>query len=82
VSLPSIVWPNRVNRGVRSYFHKKFIKEGNLPQKLGKIFDRVFELRQTSDYRECEAPTHDDVVSLVDDARLFIDTIEENLSSR
>jgi hypothetical protein len=38
--------------GVLSYFNKRFIKEGVLPEELGRSINKAFELRQEGDYRE------------------------------
>jgi len=36
--------------GVRSAFHKEFIKKGLLDKDKGKLYDRLFEDRQEGDY--------------------------------
>jgi hypothetical protein len=36
--------------GVRSFFHKEFIKEGLIETKWGRFYDRLFEDRQEGDY--------------------------------
>ncbi len=36
--------------GVRSAFHKEFIKKGILNKNQGKLYDRLFEDRQEGDY--------------------------------
>ena len=36
--------------GVRTFFHKEFIKEGLIDTKWGKFYDRLFEDRQEGDY--------------------------------
>lgn len=36
--------------GVRSMFHKEFVKKCVIPPDLGKFYDEMFEFRQMGDY--------------------------------
>jgi uncharacterized protein (UPF0332 family) len=68
--------------GVLAYFNKRFIKEGALPDSLGRSINRAFELRQRADYREFAEHTREQVKPLISEARQFVRTIEEYLAAR
>ena len=65
--------------GVLSYFNKKFIKEGLLPEELGRSINKAFELRQEGDYREYIELSYEEVAPFIGKARIFLQGIEAYL---
>jgi uncharacterized protein (UPF0332 family) len=65
--------------GVLSYFNKKFIKEGLLPEELGRSINKAFELRQEGDYREYVELTYEQVKPFIEEARVFVQKVKDYL---
>lgn len=66
--------------GVLGYFNQRFIRTGEIEERLGRALNRAFELRQRSDYRELADATKEQVDPLVEEARGFVDTVAKLLS--
>lgn len=57
--------------GVMSYFNKTFIKDGIFQKDLGRWLNRVFEMRQESDYREFTELSYEEVEPYIEKAKKF-----------
>ena len=68
--------------GVISYFNKKFIKEGILPNELGHSINKAFELRQEGDYREYVELTYEQVEPFIEKAKVFVKVIKDYLEAK
>ncbi len=66
--------------GVLAYFNKRFIKDGVLPESLGRSINTAFELRQRGDYREYFELTYEKVEPYIGEARRFITAVRDHLS--
>ncbi|RNC69619.1 MAG: HEPN domain-containing protein [Desulfuromonadales bacterium] len=62
--------------GVISYFNKRFIKEGVLPERLGRSVNKAFELRQRGDYREYAELTRGQVEPFIGETEEFLTGIQ------
>jgi uncharacterized protein (UPF0332 family) len=67
--------------GVLSYFNKHFIKEGVFPESLGRSINKAFEVRQRGDYREYSEPRYEQTAPIIEEAELFIITVNRFLNS-
>lgn len=65
--------------GVLSYFNRHFIKDGLLPERLGRSINKAYELRQRGDYREYAELTHEQVEPFIEEARVFIKATKDYL---
>jgi len=65
--------------GVMSYFNRRFIRENVFPESMGRSFNKAFEMRQRSDYREYADASREEVEPLMDAADNFIKTIQKYL---
>ena len=65
--------------GVLAYFNKRFIKEGILPEELGRSVNRAFELRQRGDYRQYIELTYGQVEPFIEKASVFVQKVKEYL---
>lgn len=65
--------------GILSYFNRKFIKEGILPEELGRGINNAFELRVRGDYREYVELTYEQVTPFVERARIFVRAVSDYL---
>src|SRR3990172_12274374 len=62
--------------GVRSLFHQHFVKTGLVNMELGQNFDKLFDNRQKGDYADMVRFEKEKVQGWLDEARLFVETIE------
>lgn len=69
----------QTHRGVITLLGMHFIKTGKLPENLGKIYSRLFELRQTGDYDDLYDLTEADVNPLLKPAKDYIRAISDML---
>jgi hypothetical protein len=65
--------------GVLAYFNKNFVKQGIIPEALGRCLNKAFDLRQRGDYREYFELTKDQVEPLLDKAEEFVTAIRTYL---
>ncbi len=63
--------------GVRSLFHQHFVKTGLVSIELGQTFDKFFDNRQKGDYADMVRFEKEKVQGWLDEARLFVETIEK-----
>ncbi len=63
--------------GIRALFDQHWIKTGRLPRESGKLFRRLFEERQRSDYLDLAAYTPAEVAALMEQVPPFIDSIRQ-----
>jgi uncharacterized protein (UPF0332 family) len=62
--------------GVISLFHREFVKTGLISQDVAKFINIAFDLRNKSDYRDFVTPDESRVKELMEESKLFIETIE------
>jgi uncharacterized protein (UPF0332 family) len=62
-------------------FGLHFVKSKRIDPSFGKLYGRVFNLRQSGDYEDWETIEEDDLGPLLEPAKQFIDTIDNMLSS-
>ncbi|MFW6017003.1 MAG: HEPN domain-containing protein [bacterium] len=62
--------------GVRSFFHKEFIKKGLIEVKWGRFYDRLFEDRQEGDYTAFANFEEDYVKEQINSCEKFLKQIE------
>jgi len=65
--------------GVLSYFNKRFIKEGVIPEELGRSINKAFELRQEGDYREYAQLSYEEVEPFIEKAKIFLQKVKDYL---
>jgi len=65
------------HHGVKTLLGLHYIKENKLEKPLGKMYDLLFNLRQTGDYEDWVFVNEKDVVPLFEPAKQFIETIEK-----
>ncbi len=62
--------------GVKSIFNREFVKTGKVSIQSGKLFARMFDFRQKSDYEDLVTFEENKVREWLDDAKLFIEELE------
>ena len=65
----------QTHRGVISLLGFHFIKKGLISEESGKLYARLFEVRQTGDYDDLFYLTEDDVLPLIAAANKYIDEL-------
>ena len=58
--------------GVRAAFHKHVIKEKLLSEKYGKLYDELYEARQSGDYIEFSTFERKDVENWIEETKDFV----------
>lgn len=67
--------------GVISVFDKEFIHAGKLDVRFSKILHKIFEARQTIDYKELVEVTVEEASDHVKAARAFVDAVKIFIAS-
>lgn len=67
--------------GVRSAFHREFIKQGLMDTKWGKLYDQLFEDRGESDYVPLASFEREYVESQLERCAQFLDEIRGQIPS-
>lgn len=67
--------------GVRQAFGLHFVKSGLLKPECGKIFSRIYDKRQSSDYDDFIDFTEEEVMALLSQVRYLIQEIEKIIVS-
>jgi len=62
--------------GVRTCFHKNFVKTGLVNKEFGKFYDEVFEARQRGDYIELVRFEEKDIKFWLEKAKEFVSVIK------
>jgi len=63
--------------GVISTFSKKFVNTGRLPKTLGRALNKIYEMRQTSDYNFTDFITGDKAIEVLNIGKDFVKSILE-----
>lgn len=58
--------------GVRSLFHKEFVKPGAVAQEKGQLYDKLFDNRQKGDYTDLTRFDIEEVAPWYDEAKAFV----------
>lgn len=64
------------HHGVRSMFHKEFVKTGVFEIELGQFYDSMFDNRQKSDYVDMVQFKSEDIELFKNEAEIFVDKLE------
>ncbi|MDR2970339.1 MAG: HEPN domain-containing protein [Bacteroidales bacterium] len=67
--------------GVKTLLGFHYIKENKLEESLGKIYNRLFDMRQKGDYFDLMDIYENDILPLLEPAENFIKTIENLINS-
>ena len=70
---------SKTHQGLQIKFNELFIKTGLLPVELGKSLNETFEKRQFGDYDVDASISEQDAEKVVQNARLFLDSIRKVL---
>lgn len=65
--------------GVRSLLHQHFVKVGEVPVEMGRLYDQLFEARQEGDYVDFVAFQEEDVRPNMPAAEQFVALVEQLL---
>jgi len=65
------------HNGVKTEFHKKYIKTGIVTKQSGKTYSRLFNLRQEGDYLDFKRLNEEDVYPFIEDVNSFISEISK-----
>lgn len=61
--------------GVRSLLHRQFVRGGDVPVELGRLYDNLFESRQEGDYVDFVEFQESDVRPWIPQAREFVNHV-------
>ena len=68
--------------GTISTFSKKFISTSILPKSLGRTLNKVYEMRQSSDYNFTDFVTSDKAIEILNSGKDFVKKILEHIKSK
>lgn len=63
------------HNGVKSEFHKNFIKPGLISKESGRLYSRLFNLRQEGDYLDFKRLEKDEVDPFISEVKNFLSEI-------
>lgn len=63
--------------GIRALFHQNFVKPGIVTIELGQLYDKLFRNRQKGDYVDFVRFNIDEVKPWYEEAKKFVENIEE-----
>jgi uncharacterized protein (UPF0332 family) len=72
----------QTHNGVIHLLGLHFIREGIISKEAGKLYSKLYELRQTGDYDDLFNLTENDVLPLIPDVRGFIGELEELMNNK
>ena len=75
-ALITIGFSARTHSGNIAEFRRSFIKTGIFPKNFSDIIGFAFDVRNDSDYNEFYIISKDDVISQMNNAAVFLDTVE------
>lgn len=64
------------HKGVKSEFHRSFVKEGIVTKESGKTYNRLFNLRHEGDYADFKRLTEEDIFPFLNETKKFIAEVE------
>ena len=67
--------------GVRDLFNKHFIRDGVFPREMERFFNRLFALRQKSDYEDLFRLMEEEVKPLLVESRNFLYIIQDHVGN-
>ncbi len=65
--------------GVKALFNRHYVKPGTVTKENGRLYNRLFDLRQEGDYIDFVSLDSETVAPLVEETAVFIDTIRSLL---
>lgn len=65
--------------GVRALFNERFVKAGTVPVEQGRLFARMYDFRQKSDYGDFVQIQPERVADWFDQAVAFIDRLDQTI---
>jgi len=68
--------------GIKSEFHKFFIKKGIFEKSFGKLYSELFDKRQEGDYQDFNFFDKDEIEPLIKHAEEFITILERYIQTR
>lgn len=70
----------RTQSGVIHLIGQNFIAKGFLDNSYGRLFTRLFDLRQSGDYDDLYDATEEEILPLIDKTKSFIKAMEDLLT--
>ncbi|MBQ2968873.1 MAG: HEPN domain-containing protein [Bacteroidaceae bacterium] len=70
----------RTHSGVIHLIGQNFIAKGFLDKSYGRLFTRLFDLRQSGDYDDLYDATEEEILPLIDKTKSFIKAMEDLLT--
>ena len=67
--------------GIKMLFNRHYIKTGRISKEKGRLYNRLFDLRQEGDYLDFVALSKDEVAPLVEATAAFVESIRSLLEA-
>jgi len=72
----------RTHSGVFGLFEKHFVTTGIISNEQNKLYRKLFDLRQSSDYDDWFEVEESDIIPNIEPAKKFIETIENLINTK
>ena len=71
----------KTHSGIKSEFHKSFIKTGVFDKSFGKLYSELFDKRQEGDYQDFHSFEKDEIEPIINSTEQFVSIIENYIKS-
>ena len=71
----------KTHSGIKSEFHKSFIKTGVFDKSFGKLYSELFDKRQEGDYQDFYSFEKDEIEPIINSTEQFVSIIENYIKS-
>ncbi len=65
--------------GVKAYFFKEVVNKGIIDKKYGKLYNKLYYLREEADYSPNLQISTEEVKKLIEETELFLKTLEKTI---
>lgn len=72
---------SRRHGGVQALFNQHFVKKGLVAKSQGELYNKLFSLRQQSDYEDLYRPDPDEVKQMIPEVEAFVQAISSLIES-
>lgn len=72
---------SRRHGGVQALFNQHFVKKGLVSRLQGELYNKLFSLRQQSDYEDLYRPDPDEVKQMIPEVEAFVQAISSLIES-
>lgn len=73
--------PAKSHNGIKTQFHKEFVKTKIISEKFGELYSELFDMRHEGDYQDFIRLKKEDVFPLFQEVKSLIEVVQNLISS-